>query len=394
VKRELEHVEIPGEHEARERAWRVVSAAFAEREPLPAPARRRLAPALALVAVAAIAAATVTSPGRALLHGIREAVGVEKAQPALFSLPSPGRLLVVSAEHGSVWVVHPDGSKRRLGDYEDAAWSPRGRFVVATTRNELLTLEPGGDIRWTLARRDVSWPRWAPSGYRIAYFARSGLRIIAGDGTGDRLLDPHALGVPPAWQPRGPHELAYVSGGAVVLEAVDENRVLWRAPLGRDLPYQLAWSADGKRLLAAAPQALRVFDDRGRLLRRIPFRGSASALAAAWARNGHVFAVHLRYDPLGALEETDRRSEVRLIDADRPGSSRQLFAGSGVFGELAWSPDGRWLLVDWRTADQWLFISRSGPPKVVAVADISQQFPRPDGLLPELLVLDRWCCAS
>jgi len=394
VRRELEHVEIPGEHEARERAWRVVSTAFAEREPLPAPARRRLVPALALVAVAAVAAATVTSPGQALLHGIRKTVGVEKAQPALFSLPAPGRVLVVSAEHGGAWVVHPDGSKRRLGDYEDAAWSPRGRFVVATKRNELLALEPGGDIRWTLARRDVAWPRWAPSGYRIAYLARSGLRIVAGDGTGDRLLDPHALSVPPAWQPSGPHELAYVSGGAVVLVAVDENRVLWRAPLGRDLPYQLAWSADGKRLLAAAPKALRIFDDRGRLLRRIPFRGSASALAAAWARNGHVFAVHLRYEPLGALEQTDRQSEVRLIDADPPGSSRQLFAGSGVFGELAWSPDGRWLLVDWRTADQWLFIRRSGPPKVVAVADISQQFPRPDGLLPELLVLDRWCCAS
>ncbi len=394
MRRELEHVEIPGEHEARERAWRVVSTAFAEREPLPAPARRRLVPALALVAVAAVAAATVTSPGQALLHGIRKTVGVEKAQPALFSLPAPGRVLVVSAEHGGAWVVHPDGSKRRLGDYEDAAWSPRGRFVVATTRNELLALDPGGDIRWTLARRDVSWPRWAPSGYRIAYLARSGLRIVAGDGTGDRLLDPHALSVPPAWQPSGPHELAYVSGGAVVLVAVDENRVLWRAPLGRDLPYQLAWSADGKRLLAAAPKALRIFDDRGRLLRRIPFRGSASARAAAWARNGPVFAVHLRYEPLGALEQTDRQSEVRLIDADPPGSSRQLFAGSGVFGELAWSPDGRWLLVDWRTADQWLFIRRSGPPKVVAVADISQQFPRPDGLLPELLVLDRWCCAS
>ena len=392
MRRELEHVEIPGEHEARERAWRVVSTAFAEREPLPAPARRRLVPALALVAVAAIAAATVTAPGRALLHGIRETFGVEKAQPALFSLPAPGRLLVVSAEHGGVWVVHPDGSKRRLGDYEDAAWSPRGRFVAATERNELLAVGPDGDIHWTLARRDVSWPRWAPSGYRIAYFARSGLRIVAGDGTGDRLLESHALGVPPAWRPRALHELAYVSGGMVVLEAVDENRILWRAPLGRDLPYQLTWSADGKRLLAAAPQTLRVFDNRGRLLRRIPFRGSTSALAAAWARNGHVFAVHLRHDP--ALAETGRRSEVRLIDADRPGSSRQLFAGSGVFGELAWSPDGRWLLVDWRTANQWLFIRRSGPPKVVAVANISQQFPRPDGKPPDLLVLDRWCCAS
>ena len=38
MKRELERIEIPDEHEARERAWPVVQAAFAEREPQP---RRR-----------------------------------------------------------------------------------------------------------------------------------------------------------------------------------------------------------------------------------------------------------------------------------------------------------------------------------------------------------------
>ena len=33
MRKELEQIEIPAEHEARERSWAVVRAAFAEREP-------------------------------------------------------------------------------------------------------------------------------------------------------------------------------------------------------------------------------------------------------------------------------------------------------------------------------------------------------------------------
>ena len=40
------------------------------------------------------------------------------------------------------WVVDPDGSKRLLGAYRSATWSPFGRFIVATKANELDTLEP------------------------------------------------------------------------------------------------------------------------------------------------------------------------------------------------------------------------------------------------------------
>ena len=391
MNRRLTRIQVPDETGARERAWRVVQAAYADREPAGA-RRRRVWPIALAAAIVAIAAAAVTPPGRAVLDSIRRAVGVERAQPALFSLPAPGRLLVVSAEGGGVWIVHADGSKRLLGRYDDATWSPHGLFVAATRRDELAALEPNGTIRWTLSRPDVAYPRWAPSGYRIAYFAHYGLRVVAGDGTGDRPLDPYALSVPPAWHPLALHELAFVSGGAVVLEATDERRVLWRSPLGRSVPTELAWSADGKRLLVVSPNELRVLDGRGKLLRRVPLRAPTIALGAEFARSGHLFAVELRREPPNALAEADRRSEVRLIDADRPGRSRQLFAGVGVFGDLAWSPDGRWLLVDWRTANQWLFIRVAGRPKVKAVANISQQFPRPDGARPNLLVLDRWCC--
>ena len=72
----------------------------------------------------------------------------EDAKPALRSLPAAGELLVESAQ--GPWIVREDGSKRLLGDYDEAAWSPHGLYVVAADGRELAALEPDGDVRWTL----------------------------------------------------------------------------------------------------------------------------------------------------------------------------------------------------------------------------------------------------
>ena len=111
MRRELERIEIPDEHEARERSLAVVREAFAEREPQPP--RRSWKPVAAVAVALVVVAGLLSPPGRAVLDEIREVVGVEKAQPALFSLPAPGRLLV-TADSGA-WVVDADGSKRLLG---------------------------------------------------------------------------------------------------------------------------------------------------------------------------------------------------------------------------------------------------------------------------------------
>src|SRR5262249_31924555 len=157
-----------------------------------------------------------SSPGRAVLHRLRETVGVEKAQPTLFSLPAKGRLLISS--DAGVWVVHADGSKRLLGRYAEASWSPHGRFVVAARRNELAALEANGRVHWTLARPRVRRPRWTGSNAdtRIAYADQMGVRVVAGDGTGDRLVA--AGGGPLAWRPGSEFELAYVAGRRLRVE--------------------------------------------------------------------------------------------------------------------------------------------------------------------------------
>jgi hypothetical protein len=233
VRKDLERVEIPDEHEARERAWRVVDRAFAEREPQPQ--RRSWKPIAAVALAVAVVAGLVSPPGRAVLDEIREVVGVEKAQPALFSLPTSGRLLVTS--DAGAWVVDEDGSKRLLGSYREASWSPFGRFVVASRPNELVALTPEGDVRWSLARPDVRFPRWGGSrtDTRIAYLSRDGLHVVGGDGKRDRLLDRQAAARATVWQPGRGHRLAYARrDGSVRLIEADSGAVL-----DRDAPKAL-----------------------------------------------------------------------------------------------------------------------------------------------------------
>jgi WD40-like Beta Propeller Repeat len=380
VRKDLERIEIPGEHDARVRSWEVVRAAFAEREPVQR--RARLArPVLVLAAVAVLAAAALSPPGQAVIDRVREAIGVEDAKEALFSLPAGGRLLVESAD--GPWVVQPDGSKRRLGDYREASWSPFGRFVVAARRNELAALEPDGDVRWSLARPGVRTPRWGGTrtDTRIAYLGGDGgLRVVAGDGEGDRAACAGAVAqVAPAWRPVLPHTLAFVaSDGVVHAYETDVCRLLWRSPAFAGV-RALEWSGDGSLLLVRSIRDLRVLGADGRVRFHLLRPPAAPVLAAAFspARRSLAF-----------VQQAGGRSSLWLVPALRPDASaaRKVFEGAGTFTGLAWSPDGRWLLVTWREADQWVFVRVAGRPRIEAVSRISSQF---GGSFPRLA---GWCC--
>jgi hypothetical protein len=370
VKAELERIEIPGEHDARERAWTVLESAFTER-PVAEHRTHMLRPAVAIAIVAAALAAVLSSPGRAVLDDLREVVGVERAQPALFSLPSDGRLLVAS--DAGVWVVQRDGSKRLLGPYREASWSPLGRFVVAARENELAALEPDGHVRWTLARPGAHSPRWTgtDSDTRIAYVDRTGVRVVAGDGTGDRLVVPEGRG-PIAWRPGPGFVLAYAgSRGRVVMRDLGTGGVIGRSRAG-SRPRTLVWSSDGTRLLAIAPFSVRVLDGRGRQVTNEGPSDGTSVLADVFLPRSHD-VVEIRREGAGS-------------NVFRWGDGRSLFRGAGAFRDLDASPDARWLLVTWPAADQWVFISANGRG-IRAVANVSEQFrsrefPRVEG----------WCC--
>ena len=300
----------PHEHDAAERAWEVVRTAYESREPVAWP-RRHARPLVAGALVAAAVAAVVSPPGRSVVHSLRKAVGVEHAQTELFSLPTRGRLVV--SGKGGAWVVSPDGSRRRLGAYRDAAWSPHGLYVVAVRRDELVALDPKGNVRWTLPRRSPRFPAWTGTftDTRIAYIAGGRLHVVGGDSKGDRTIGAAAQ-IPPVW--RRTWVVAYSNGRKIVGYDTRSQSVVPHMALRRGGP---------------------------------------------------------------TVQHRAGQSQVVL-------GGRVLFRGTGVFDQVVRSPDGRWLLVTWPTADQWVFI-RIHPRKIVGVSRISSQFggfPRVGG----------WCC--
>ena len=216
----------------------------------------------------------------------------------------------------------PTGTKRLLGRYRDARLSPHGLFVAGTRANQLVALDPQGDVRWTLARPAPRLPAWTGTrtDTRIAYLSGGELRVVAGDGSGDHALGRAAL-VPPAWRPGPRRVLAYSDRRqAVVVDADD--------------PSEATVDRDGT------------------------FAGRNDVVAARAAGNG---------------------SSVFFIV-----SGRTFFRGTGVFDQLASSPDGRWLLISWPTANQWVFV-RLHPRKMVGVARITQKFGRDARIAG-------WCC--
>jgi hypothetical protein len=305
---------------------------------------RRRAPnraALVLAVVAALTAVAFTPPGHAVLTSVRKAIGVEHAQPALYRLPA-GRILAGG------WLVDADGSTRHLGDYTETSWSPFGRFVVGAKQNALVALEPNGDVHWTLARARVRFPRWAGThtDTRIAYLSGNRLHVVAGDGTGDRELGPAlAAGVAPAWG--AGFTLAYADvHGRVWAFDVQTGQLRFRTHGGAP-PLRLVWSHDGSRLAVVRAHALDVYEASGRRVAHRPGRFVDAAFV------GGGLAV---LSPHGLTL-----------------SGRTLFRTTGRLRQVVASPDGRWLLVTWPQADQWLFVPTRGHGHLRAVANISEQ---------------------
>ena len=348
----LRDLRAPDEAEVEERSWEVVRAAYEERTPV-RPDRRTRRLALALAGGAVALAIGLSPAGAKVGDLVSEVVGIGEpdAKPALRSLPAAGDVLVSSPR--GLWLVGDDGAKRLLGDYDTAAWSPNGVYVAAAAGRTLVALEPDGDVRWTYtAPGPVRDPRWAGTAIdtRIAYRSGDDLRVIAGDGSADsdHLIARDVAPVAPAWRPAGeskldpgtatrPYVLSYVDGAGVV-RTVDADT--------------------GERVRTTTLDGL-----------RLPSPASRHGVHRAPAPFGTAVAT---------LERTGASS--RLFAGVPGGHRRPLFSARGDLTGPTWSPDGRWLLVGWPAADQWLFIDVEHPRDVVAFDRISEQFdPGDDG---------------
>lgn len=392
LNRALRETSIPAPPEGERRGLEVVEAAYAQRHPQRRPALPRLA--LAFSVVTLLTALLLSPAGAAVSDWVDDVLDASAPRPeaGLAEIPGGGRLLVQSAR--GPWVVQPDGSRRLLGDYEEATWSPRGLFVAAAEGRTLSALEPDGTPRWSITAPGlVSGPRWSPSGYRIAYRSGTELRVVDGDGSEDRLLTRAAAPVAPAWSPLGEAALAYVSRAGMLRIASSEDE--------GDLPIGLAgvsvseieWGAGGSAILETSRGALRLQEVRPSKLearprigerRELSLPAGATVVDAALApESSAVAAVLTRWRDQGT------RSTVVLFapGAEKP---KSLLTVPGSLGQVVWSPDGRRLLVAWPYADQWLFLP-TGRGQGRAVADISDVFSpgQRSGSFPRV---EGWCC--
>jgi hypothetical protein len=386
LRTELREREAPDEAAATARSWAVVEVAFAER----APVRRRPRPlprvAFATALLAIVLAAVLTPAGAEVGEWLEKRIGLgpEETQPTLRGFPGDGRLLAVS--DSGAWVVNPGGGVRRLGDYRAVGWSPRGLFVVGTRGHRITAMEPDGEPRWSFSRPGrLAGPAWSPGdGFRIAYLERGGtgvsVRVVDGSGGLDHLVASRARAVTPAWRPGRGYVLTYATAaGGLRTVAADSGRLLWR---GRDgAPLQLAWTRDGRRLAALTRDALLIYSRDGLLLARRELPPGAHALAVA--PNPRSRSAALSFTRRGVSSVVS----LRLDAAARP---RPMFTGSGSLRELAWSPNGRRLLVGWPEANQWLLLGKGRPR---AFAGMSRQLD-PGATGAGFPRLSGWCCLS
>jgi hypothetical protein len=385
AKRALSRVRAPDETGAEWRAWAVVRSAYRERSP--ATSRRiswRFAVLPALVVV--VGAVALSPAGATIARWVKDTLGVPHAAKALFSLPAPGRVLVSGS--GGTWIIATDGTARRLGAWPDASWSPHGLYIAAARSDQLAAVDPRGKIVWALARPAVAEPRWyPPSGYRIAYLAGGSLRVVAGDGTDDRRVATGVASVAPAWRPGpliGPYQLAYATGaGRVVVRDASTGQTVWMARSGlkpEGKARKLVWSANGSRLLALTPTRALLYAQNGRLTATVAPGGPI--LDGSFSPDGRELALLIG----GAVD----RVEVGSVASGSP-SLTPVFSGAGL-RQLTWSPNGRWLLVSWPAADQWVFVRVAGRPRIAAVSHIAQQFAARASSVHGFPRLEGWCC--
>src|SRR5205085_3352589 len=133
---------------------------------------------------------------------------------------------------------------------------------------------------------------------------------------------------------------------------------------------------DGERLLVLGHSSVTIYDATGTLIGSSPTTGAS--VAAAFAPSSHRFAL-----VVGPV--------VLLVDGDTVRfPNRPIFTGAVRLGNVAWSPDGRWLLISWPSADQLVF-RRIAPAKLYAVSNVAAQF-SPGATAPSFPRIAGWCC--
>lgn len=215
-----------------------------------------------------------------------------------------------------IWKVKFDGSSRTQLTFSpdnesDPQWSPDGRYISFLSSrpgpargNQVWVLErSGGEARQlTQLKGGVSSYRWSPDATRLAIVRR----------------DPV------------PDEDDAASGRAGARN--DKPIVIDKYQFKRDGPTYLTGNARNRIFIydIAAQQAQRLTND-----------GDYDEAGPEWSPDGRRIAFSSNHD---VNHERTRNTDVFVVDAAAGAQSRKLttFAGADG-GDIAWSPDGKWI---------------------------------------------------
>jgi hypothetical protein len=323
----------PPDPPAEERAWRLARAAYARRA---TPARRRRRDALLAAAVAVLAlglVGTLTPAGGTVIRLIDVRPDAPVPTPPRASrpvgrgatLPGGGRLLVLSGGWASV--VRAGAAPQGLARADEATFSAFGHYVAVARGRRLTVYAVDGRRVWSLTEASrVRAIRWSPDGLRIAYRVGATLRLVDGNGEQPTTLG-RATGATLAWRPGRAPVLAYLRAPDV-LALTD---VSTGADIARPRPpaatTTLAWTTDGRRLLAAGPHVLQVLSPSGIPLRRRRAPVGGELIGASFVPGTHRVALLTRR----------RGADVLAVEGRTVAFAPRLAAP-------VWSPDGDWLL--------------------------------------------------
>jgi serine/threonine protein kinase/Tol biopolymer transport system component len=270
--------------------------------------------------------------------------------------PDGTNMLVEAAQEkntlvGALWIVPIlGGSARRLGEADQAAFSPDGKSVAYRTQEGALWIvqsDGRGAHQLTAGPRAFN-PSWSPDGGVLRYHKDGALWEISSNGSNPHKLLPDWRGSVyqccGRWTLDGKFFLflSYAANdGNSEMWALDERRGLFRKPPKEPIrlttgPIEWSWPVPGKdgREIFSEGQISRGelvrFDLRNKQLQ--PFLGGISAEYVEFSKDGR-YVVYVSY-PEGILWR-----------ANRDGSGRVQLTDSSMYPlNPHWSPDGSQIL--------------------------------------------------
>lgn len=293
---------------------------------------------------------------------------------SLSLLPAPGRLLVEAPPFGAA-LVERDGEVRRLGEWYETSFSPDGSRVVGARGGRIGVIGLDARVRWSIRRSPSAvgaQPDWSTRGALIAYLSAGDVRVIRANGSADRRTARGVRFAGPRWRPGSDRQLAWADRrGRIRLLDVIARRTLWRSATGPPIrPRGLTWSADGTRLAAISGSLVRVFDASGRLVRTLRARRHDQFQSGTFMHGASSRLVLVHHD------FTRGRSRVTTFHR----REREIFARRGITADVVPSPDGRYLLLGRRTADEWRFLPLVPGARTVIVERVTRRVnPRAGG---------------